>query len=184
MNSFQWVTSSLQIVLALGLARLLASWVALFRSRHRAKLDWMPIVWSVNTFFVLLEFSYAIQGLGSMVETWSFPRFLQLLFLAMILFVASSLILPNAELHAGESLTASFEQDGRWALTFLAGYETLTNAANWYFWHASPVSLVGAINAVLAALAISFLFLHARTGKVVVTLVFTALNLGAALVLG
>jgi hypothetical protein len=184
MNSFQWVTSALQIVLALGLTRLLASWVALFRSRRRAHLDWMPIVWSVNAFFALLEFSFAIQGLGSMIETWSFPRFLQLLFLAMVLFVASSLILPNAELHTGESLTTSFELDGRWALAFLAGYETLTNVANWYFWQASPISLIGGINAVLAAMAISFLLLQARSGKVVVTLVFTVINLGAALVLG
>ncbi len=184
MNSFQWVTSSLQIVLALGLTRLLASWLALFRSRHRAQMDWMPIAWSINAFFTLLEFSYAIQGLGSMIEIWSFHRFLQLLFLAMILFVASSLILPHAELQTGESLSTSFEQDGRWALAFLAGYETLTNAANWYFWDASPISLIGGINTILAALAISFLFLHARTGKVVVTLVFTVINLGAALVLG
>ncbi len=184
MNSFQWVNSSLQIVLALGMTRLLASWVALFRSRHRAHLDWMPIVWSVNAFFALLEFSFAIQDLGSMIETWSFPRFLQLLFLAMVLFVASSLILPTVELQPGEDLAATFERDGRWALAFLAGYETLTNVANWYFWQASPISLIGGINAALAILAISFLLLQARSGKVVVTLVFTVLNLGTPLVLG
>ena len=184
MNSFQWVTSCLQIVLALSLARLLTSWVALFRSRRRARIDWLPIVWSINAFFSLLEFSYAVQGLGSMVEGWSFPRFLQLLFLAMILFVASSLILPHTELQDKESLATSFELDGRWGLAFLAGYEALTNVANWHFWHASPFGLVGAINAILAALPLSFLFLRTRSAKVAVTLLFTVLNMATALILG
>jgi len=49
--------------------------------------------------------------------------------LALILFVASALILPHTDLQAGESLRTSFQRDGRWALALLAAYEILATAA-------------------------------------------------------
>jgi hypothetical protein len=34
------------MILGLGITRLLSSVVEVFRSRHRAELDWVPFVWS------------------------------------------------------------------------------------------------------------------------------------------
>lgn len=64
MDKLHWVTSTLGIVLALGLTRLLATGVALFQARDRLKMDWVPIVWAVCIFVMLLQLSWATLYLG------------------------------------------------------------------------------------------------------------------------
>jgi hypothetical protein len=182
MESFHWVTGTLGMVLALGMTRLLATAVALYRARSRAQLDWVPFVWAICIFYSLLEFSWTLQELGTLVEKWTFPLFLTLFGLALILFVAAALVFPHTELQAGESLRTSFERDGRLGLAFLAGYEALTTAANWYFWNASPFTLIGAINGTLAGLAIAYLCVSSRRAEWMITVLFAVIDIGTAFV--
>ena len=58
----------------------------------------------------------------SLVRTWTPLQFLALLGFPLVLFVAAALVLPLTELQSGDTLAASFERDGRWALLFLSVY--------------------------------------------------------------
>jgi ABC-type spermidine/putrescine transport system permease subunit I len=184
MESFRWVTATMTMVLALGMTRLLADAVVLYRGRRRTKMDWVPLVWATCIFYSLLQFSWALQELGPLVEKWTLPLFMMLFGLALILFIAAALVLPHAELRAGEDLRSWFQHDGRSALVFLAGYEAFTNAANWYFWHAAPFTVVGAVNCILAALPIAFLLVSSRKAQSTITLLFAVLDLSMAFVIG
>lgn len=112
MESFHWVTGTLTMVLALGMTRLLATCVSLFRARERPDGLGALRLGRVH-FYPLLEFSWALQLLATLASDWTFQHFLALLGLAIVLFVASALILPRTELQIGESLRTSFERDGR-----------------------------------------------------------------------
>jgi hypothetical protein len=112
LDKLHWVTSTLGIVLALGLTRLLATWVALFRARGQARFDCVPIVWAACIFTMLLQYSWALLYLATMNRDWSFARSLAPLAEAMLLFVASALILPS-ELRPGEDLRSSGTGVGR-----------------------------------------------------------------------
>jgi hypothetical protein len=101
----------------------------------------------------------------------------------MVLFVASALILPHTELQDGESLRTSFERDGRCALAFLAGYNVLIAAADWYFWQVSPLSFVGAISGTRRD-SPSGLCVSSRKAECVITVLFAIVDLGTAFLIG
>ncbi|RYD84235.1 MAG: hypothetical protein EOP84_06090, partial [Verrucomicrobiaceae bacterium] len=90
MDSFHWVTATLTMVLSLGMTRLLTSGVNLFKSRGRAKMDWVPLVWALCIFYSNLEFSWVIQSIGGLAGDWTFQRFLALFSLVIVLFLASA----------------------------------------------------------------------------------------------
>ena len=55
-HSFQWIQASLGILVALGMTRLILSVLHLHIARHSVRLDWIPFVWALNIFFLLLQF--------------------------------------------------------------------------------------------------------------------------------
>ncbi len=150
MNTFQFMSIALSMILGLGVTRLLSSLVAMFKSRGRAHLDWQPLVWAVCIFIWQIQFWWGIMELPSLVKVWSLGHFLFLLSLPMLLFLAAALILPHAELETDEHLTEAFEHDGRWALIFLTLFFILAGLADWYFWHWRVFSLEDALLIVLA----------------------------------
>lgn len=184
MTSFTWITASLGMILALGMTRLLTSSVALFRARKHAKLDWIPFVWAGCIFYLLLQFSWASQSLGPVAKSWTFDLFFSLFLLSLILFLAAALVLPSDGLKPGEDLRASFESDGRWALSLLAAFEALSMIANWYFWDALPFTGLAAINIVLTALPLMYLLAeHSRRARAVITILFAVATFSTILFL-
>ena len=157
MSNYSWINTTIGMVLALGMTRLLGSSVAVFRSRHRAALHWVPPVWAACIFYSMLNFSWDLHTLGDEMAKYSFARALILFGFAVVLFLAGALVLPNQELPEGGSLRTEFAQDGRWALVFLALYDGLCILFNWLVEHVSPLSSAGVINLVLAVLALGAL---------------------------
>ena len=131
-HSFQWIQASLGILVALGMTRLILSVVHIHIARHTVRLDWIPFVWALNIFFLLMQFSWMFVELEPIVKTWSFGLFLALLCVVLTLCTASALVLPNTKEQAGDSLQVWFERDGRYSLLFLTGYALLTYFLNWY----------------------------------------------------
>lgn len=183
MQNSHWVTSTIVMVLSLGMTRMLASAVSLFRARHHSKMDWIPFVWASCLFFSLLDFSWVLTPLGEAQKDWSFSHFLWLFGLSLLLFVASALILPP-DLAKGESLRHSFERDGRWALAFFGSYQFLATGADWYFFGANPWGLVGIVNGFLGILALAMLFARRRAWECWLTVLFASLDLGIILLSG
>ena len=139
-HSFQWIQGALGIIVALGMTRLIVSVVHMHVARRTVRLDWIPFVWALSIFFLLLQFSWMFVALEPVVPKWTFGVFLMLLGFVLTLFVAAALILPNTESQAGVSLENWFQQDGRYALLFLSAYALLAYFFNWYFVGEGPES--------------------------------------------
>lgn len=180
MDTFHWITATIGMVMALGMTRLLASGVTLFRSRKRVAMDWVAIVWALSIFYSMLNFSWDLRHPSGVVAEWSFVRCLILLGFALTLFVAAALILPQEELPAGSSLRDEFAQDGRWALIFIAAYDLLCIAFNWFYWHVPPVSVVGALNVILSGLALTALKSPSPKLEGVATVLYAVIIFGTA----
>lgn len=176
MDTFNWITATIGMVLALGMTRLLSSGVCMFRSRHRATLHWVPLVWAFCIFFSMIDFSWDLhEASNGAIAKWDFDRALILLIFALVLFLAGGLILPQQELSAGDSLKDEFAQDGRWALTFLAVFDLLCIEYDWYQWRVSPVSWEGALNFALAMLALCAIKTSSPKLEAVATILYAVL---------
>jgi hypothetical protein len=112
---------------------------------------------------------------------WTLGSFLTLVCLTLLLFVSAALVLPSTELAEKDSLTASFERDGRWSLVSLSAYFVLAAIADWVFWGVSPMSRLGASLSALTILPLAFLWSRSRRVQQVVTLLYIPLSIWAAL---
>lgn len=179
-HSFQWIQASLGIIVALGMTRLIISVIHVYIGRHAIKMDWIPFVWALSIFFLLLQFSWVFIELDQFIKHWTFGLFLMLLGFVLTLFVASALILPNTEAQAGDSLQTWFERDGRYALLFLTAYSLLAYPMSWYFADGTPDE--NPASAILTTLALIAFFTKSRKLLASVTLLNLLLTL--ALVAG
>jgi hypothetical protein len=174
MDTFRWITVVVSTILGLGIARLLTSSVVLFHSRNRAKLDWVPMAWALAVFVQQIGFWWSLEELSSLVPKWTLAGFLLLVGLVLALFLSAALILPATEIHGDDRLSDFFEEDGRYALLALAGYNLLAILANWIFWKQSVLTRSGFENLALAALA-GVAFAAPRKPRVAATLVYVPL---------
>jgi|GEM_PF-3674649 len=78
MDAFKWISVVLSMILGLGVTRLLAATVAVFRSRKRARLDWVPLAWAGCIFLWQLQYWWAIIELPGMIQHWTIGSFLML----------------------------------------------------------------------------------------------------------
>ena len=181
MDSFRWIAVALSMILGLGVTRLLAAFVAVFRSRSTVQLDWMPLAWAGCIFLWHLQFWWAIIELSGLVEVWTPVSFLILVSLTLLLYVSAALVLPPPESRAREGLLATFERDGRWSLVSLSAYFAMALLADAYFWKTPIVSRSGFLLLALVVLPLVFLRVRSRRVQVALVLVFIPLSLWAAL---
>ena len=179
-NSFQSVWIAPSIILGIGLTKLLSDGVAVFRSRNRAELDWVPLVWAACIFVWQVQYLWAVIELPNLVKVWGLVDFLLLLGLSLLLFVASALVLPDTELGQGETYADSFRRDGRWALLALSSWGALALIADWVLFEMAPVSKESGILAVVIALPAIFLWTESRRMREAITVANLALTLWAA----
>lgn len=130
MDIFSFVVSALLLVLGLGITRLLEDAVTTFRTRRRMKMDWVPWVWVGVVFVWQMQVVWAIFELSRLIDVWSAGRFLLLLAMALLLYVAGALVVPKTFDDQGSDAWEQFRQDGRWALVALALFFLLAFFAN------------------------------------------------------
>jgi hypothetical protein len=172
MDTFRWIGVIFSMILGLGVTRLLAGAVLVFRGRHRARIDWLPLAWALGIFLSQLDYWWSILELPAIVGTWTFGVFAVLVTLTLLLFVAAALILPADELKDGDDLAAAFATDGRFALVALAAYWVLAGLANEYVWGAPIVSgwiLLAAAEIILPLVVFA---VPSRRVRAVLTLLF------------
>ena len=171
MHSFQWIQAALGIIVGLGMTRVILSVVQICVARRQVKLDWVPFIWALNIFFLLLQFSWNFVELESLVTRWNFGLFILLMGFVITLFIAAALILPTSEAQAGSDLRSWFRNDGRWAMPFLAFYAFLAYPFNWYLAELPPSA--NPASAILIIMAMTAFYTTSR--KVLATV--TVLNL-------
>jgi len=124
-ETFRWLAVTFSMVLGLGVARVLSGVVAVFKSRHHAEIDWVPLVWGAATFVLQVQFWWALIELPAYSPEWTLGHFLVVLGIPLMLFAAAAIILPSTELGQGESHRELFQRDGRWGLVCLSAYAAL-----------------------------------------------------------
>ena len=82
MESFSSSATVFAIILGIGIARILSSSVAAFKSRNRAQLTWIPFVWAGCIFIWQVQYWWALVELPRLIEVWTLHSFLLLVGLA------------------------------------------------------------------------------------------------------
>ena len=180
MSEFEIITITLSFVVGLGIAQLLSSFGAAIRERFDHALHWMPFAWGSAILLFSVQFWFALFDLDQILADWSWFWYLQILGLAIALYVAGTLVLPSRSSTAKGDLLDDYLKNGRYALLALAAYILgwiIPNAMD----NGEVVSLANVLNVLLASLAL--LTFASRSSKVWLgtTIVFYGIFLYAVL---
>lgn len=135
------IATVLSMVLGLGVTRLLLGAVTVFRTRARCAPDWLTITWALIIFAHMLEFWWAINHLALVRTGFTYPDFVFLVVLTLLLFLAAALVLPSRTEDEEVSVRAFFERDGRYGLLALSAFYVLAFVANVNYFGGSPRDL-------------------------------------------
>lgn len=180
MDPFRSVTVIFGLIIGLGVARILSGGVIVFRSRSRAKIDWIPLLWAGSIFLWQLQFWWAIIELPRYVSTWSIQEFVAMVLLTLLLFVAAALILPAADIVPGDTLAEEFRRDGRWSLILLSLYFVMGSAINWWMFDTPIYTYPALLNIGLMLLPLLYLRMATRRRQATVTILYAILALWSA----
>lgn len=149
MEEFGMIAPVLSLILGLGITRLLLGFVTVFRIRNSAPVDWLPLAWAGILFAEQIQFWWAINGLSRIQSAFTFPDFLVLILLPLLLFLSGALILPSRSEDESRGIREYFERDGRYGLLPFAMYLVIAVAVDVTFFRA-PISGVASLNLLLA----------------------------------
>jgi len=180
MDAFGPVTAAFSMILGLGATRLLLSGVALFRSRARASLDWLPMAWGGCIFLQQLQFLWGLIELHDIVAVWTLGSFFAMVGLVLMLYIAAALVLPTNELREGESLRAMFTEDGRWGLAALSAYNLLALGIDVLFWGWRETLRGAGLLIPMIFVPAVFLMIRSRPAQALLTGLYVALSLASA----
>lgn len=158
MTQPQWATTTIGMLVGLGIARLLTCCAAVVRSRDISRPDWIPLAWAASIFLLELHGWWEMQDEIQAIGTWSFPVFLALLLSPLLLYFAAVMVLPVNELRAGENYREIFDRHGHWALMPLSAYYLEMVCENLLFWNGQPFDAWAVTHFALAALPLVAFF--------------------------
>lgn len=172
MSQFEIIAITLSFIVGLGIAQLLTSFGEAVRSRIEHPLHWMPFAWGIPILLLSVQYWFALFDLDSTIGDWSWFWYLQMLVLAMVLFMAATLILPPRESTAQGGLLKDFTTHGRFSLLALIAYLLGWIPANTVMNNGNVLDLANLAN---AAMAVATLIAYRSTSNriwIVSTVVF------------
>ena len=95
-SSFDYLTILISLILGLGIADLLQSAYRLFQGHTHVRFHWLALTWAVVVFLKGTFFYWDFYVLRQNSSWASFPAFLYLLSVPILLFLASRNALPDA----------------------------------------------------------------------------------------
>lgn len=126
MDAFSYLLVLVSIVVGLALTHLLAGLAAMVRARTRISVYW-PIVAQMTLLFLLqVQMWWAFFGLRT-VGRWSFPEFLVVLMQAVLVYLATAILVPDMHDAGQIDLRECYYREARWYFTalFLAVMDSL-----------------------------------------------------------
>ena len=174
MNIFEYVVAILMLILGLGVTALLGDVVDAFRNRHKTRLHWIPLIWAAIVFIEQMQFLWAIFELNYLIQSWTAEEFIVMLCLALLLFVAGSLVVPRGD-HDGMDSWELFQQNGRWSLAVLACYQLIAFIVNPLFFDIPIFDLHNLPNLLLGIFLITLLFIQNRKARAWGTVAYSVL---------
>ena len=173
MSAFEFLSVGISFVLGLGVTTVLLSLVRLFRIRATVRWDWIPLAWAMMIFVAQIQYWWEMFGFGGR-SAWAFGDFLLLMIATLALFVASSVILPEADDVDAIDLTSYFNETGRWALVAFACHVCLLVVINIVLSHLSPFDLLLLSQVLPFALMMATFATRSRRVQAVLTGIFLA----------
>ncbi len=176
-DMFNFVAFAPSLMIGLGISRLMGDAVTLFRSRSKARIDWIPIVWAICIFLIEIQFSWGLIELHGVRRPWTILSFLLLLGISLCLYLAAALVLPDLELAAGTTLEKQFNEHGRWSLLALFFAEVFAVLVDFTLFRKdlSATVIAGLLATTLTPLI--FLFCRGRRAEAAVTVAYLAITL-------
>ncbi|MBL8582475.1 MAG: hypothetical protein JNL61_09640 [Rhizobiaceae bacterium] len=170
MTGFTPVSTIISMVLGLGVTRMLLGLIAVFRSRHRAHIDWLPLAWAAIIFLTQMQYWWAVTHIPPEFQGWSFESFVALTGFTGLLFVCGALLLPPAEMPERENLRTFFETEGKWALLFLALFFALSLVVNVFYFRVGLFEPWALLNLIATVLPLVVFFSSSRAVRAAITL--------------
>lgn len=179
MSIFEYVIAALLLVLGLGITQLLSDAVDTFRSRQRINLHWIPLAWVGLVFVWQIQFIWAIFELNELIKSWTAAKFIVLLFMTLLLFVAGALIVPKVSSDESPDSWEQFLQDGRWSLIFMSCFFLLAFLANPLLFDVPMLLPINLLDFFLCIILILTQFARSETIWASMTIAFTILSMVA-----
>ncbi len=96
MKPFDYLTVLISIIMGLAIANLLSGTVRLLHARHRLRVYWPTIVWSILLFIVTAQHWWSEFSLHTKLD-WTFGGFLATLIIPVDLYLLCALVLPHRD---------------------------------------------------------------------------------------
>lgn len=177
MSSFPIIATILSMVLGLSVTRLLLGLVTVFRIRRTSPVDWVPLVWAFVLFETQLEYWWAINQLPVLKPTFTFPEFIFLVLITLMLFLSAALLLPSRSEDEQDGLRLYFERDGRYGLLSYSSFLLLGFAVNVIFMQSPIASGWAYIDVIMMILPVIAFFAMSRKVYATITLVYLPLSI-------
>ena len=94
MDSYNYLSVLVSIILGLGITNLLSGFAGLVRERARVKVYSPVPIWMTTLFLAHVQMWWAMFGLSG-VHHWTFAKFLSVLLQPVAIYITSALIVPN-----------------------------------------------------------------------------------------
>jgi hypothetical protein len=132
-DPFSYLSVLLSIILGLGITHLLAAASRLIRGRAMVRFYWPPLLWAAVMLVIYVQVWWSLFGLRGRSD-WSFLSFSIILMQTVLLYMATSLVLPEAvvdepasplhatmvpDVSAGNDLRAYYDRQVGWFFTLL-----------------------------------------------------------------
>ena len=121
MDAFSYLSVLISIVVGLALASLLTGFAAMVRARARVNFYWPLAAQMVLLFLLQVQLWWALFSLRE-VSHWSFPGFLVVLLQAVLVYLATAILVPDIRDGERIDLKACYFREARWFFAVLLVY--------------------------------------------------------------
>lgn len=130
MDSFEFLLTFVSIIIAIGITDLVFSFHRLLRVRKTIELSWLPLIWSIFTFMLLIREWFGFEHVLRVDLTTTSLGFTILILPVFITLLMALAVLPDKTPKPGFSLQEWFEQESKYffILFFLSLFLTYFSA--------------------------------------------------------
>jgi hypothetical protein len=129
MDTYNYLSVLVSIILGLGITNLLSGFAGLVRERARVRTYFPVPFWMATLFFAHVQMWWAMFDLATVTD-WTFAKFLSVLLQPVALFLTSAFILPNLSGQGQIDLKEGFFRESRWFGCGLLGMVVASVAKN------------------------------------------------------
>jgi hypothetical protein len=179
-NEFKSIWLAPSMILGLAITKLLSDAVTIFRSRHKSKIDYIPIIWAISIFLWQIQYLWAVIELSEMQYRWQLIDYILLIILSSLLYVSAALILPDSEPIIGDNYESTFMTNGKWALASLSCWAVIAYLFDLKLFNNTPLGQYSILMIINAMTSIMALFTRKRSHKGVFAIIYLLLTIFTA----